>query len=30
MLGLKDFYRGDVGHEIAADLARIGSPVTRT
>jgi oxamate amidohydrolase len=27
--GLDDFYRGDVGHEIAADLARIGSPVTR-
>ena len=27
--GLGDFYRGDVGREIAADLARIGSPVTR-
>jgi gamma-glutamyltranspeptidase len=27
--GLEDFYRGDVGHEIAADLDRIGSPVTR-
>jgi gamma-glutamyltranspeptidase/glutathione hydrolase len=27
--GLDDFYRGDVGHEIAAALARIGSPVTR-
>lgn len=27
--GLDDFYRGDVGREIAADLARIGSPVTR-
>jgi gamma-glutamyltranspeptidase/glutathione hydrolase len=27
--GLNDFYRGDVGREIAADLARIGSPVTR-
>ncbi len=27
--GLTDFYRGDVGREIAADLARIGSPVTR-
>ena len=27
--GLEDFYRGDVGREIAADLARIGSPVTR-
>jgi len=27
--GLDDFYRGDVGHELAADLARIGSPVTR-
>jgi gamma-glutamyltranspeptidase/glutathione hydrolase len=26
---LDDFYRGDVGREIAADLARIGSPVTR-
>jgi len=28
--GLDDFYRGDVGREIAADLDRIGSPVTRT
>src|SRR5580692_3631952 len=27
--GLEDFYRGDVGREIATDLARIGSPVTR-
>jgi gamma-glutamyltranspeptidase/glutathione hydrolase len=27
--GLDDFYRGDVGREIANDLARIGSPVTR-
>jgi gamma-glutamyltranspeptidase/glutathione hydrolase len=27
--GLEDFYRGDVGYEIAADLDRIGSPVTR-
>jgi gamma-glutamyltranspeptidase/glutathione hydrolase len=27
--GLSDFYRGDVGREIAADLERIGSPVTR-
>jgi gamma-glutamyltranspeptidase/glutathione hydrolase len=27
--GLHDFYRGDVGREIAADLERIGSPVTR-
>jgi gamma-glutamyltranspeptidase/glutathione hydrolase len=27
--GLEDFYSGDVGREIAADLARIGSPVTR-
>jgi oxamate amidohydrolase len=27
--GLEDFYRGDVGREVAADLARIGSPVTR-
>ena len=27
--GLDDFYRGDVGREIAADLAAIGSPVTR-
>jgi gamma-glutamyltranspeptidase len=28
-VGLDDFYRGDVGREIAADLQRIGSPVTR-
>ena len=27
--GLDDFYRGDIGREIAADLGRIGSPVTR-
>ena len=27
--GLDDFYRGDVGREIAADLERIGTPVTR-
>ena len=27
--GLDDFYRGDVAREIAEDLARIGSPVTR-
>jgi gamma-glutamyltranspeptidase len=27
--GLDDFYRGDVGREMAADLQRIGSPVTR-
>jgi oxamate amidohydrolase len=27
--GLEDFYRGDVGREIAADLELIGSPVTR-
>ncbi len=27
--GLDDFYRGDVGREIAADLERMGSPVTR-
>ena len=27
--GLADFYRGDVGREIAADLERIGSPVMR-
>ena len=27
--GLDDFYRGDVGREIAADLERIASPVTR-
>jgi gamma-glutamyltranspeptidase/glutathione hydrolase len=27
--GLDDFYRGDVGREIAADLDRVASPVTR-
>ncbi|HXF87233.1 MAG TPA: gamma-glutamyltransferase family protein [Xanthobacteraceae bacterium] len=27
--GLTDFYRGDVAREIAVDLERIGSPVTR-
>jgi gamma-glutamyltranspeptidase/glutathione hydrolase len=27
--GLDDFYRGDVGREIASDLDRIDSPVTR-
>jgi oxamate amidohydrolase len=27
--GLEDFYRGDVGREIAADLERIHSPLTR-
>ncbi|MPR06835.1 gamma-glutamyltransferase family protein [Microvirga tunisiensis] len=27
--GLADFYRGDVGREIALDLERIGSPITR-
>jgi gamma-glutamyltranspeptidase/glutathione hydrolase len=27
--GLDDFYRGDIGREIAADLKKIGSPVTR-
>ncbi len=27
--GLDDFYRGDIAREIAADLERIGSPVTR-
>jgi gamma-glutamyltranspeptidase/glutathione hydrolase len=27
--GLDDFYRGDVGREIAADLEKIESPVTR-
>ena len=27
--GLMDFYRGDVSREIATDLERIGSPVTR-
>jgi oxamate amidohydrolase len=28
--GLEDFYRGDVGREIAGDLESIGSPVTRS
>jgi gamma-glutamyltranspeptidase len=27
--GLGDFYRGDIGREIAADLQRIGSPLVR-
>jgi gamma-glutamyltranspeptidase/glutathione hydrolase len=27
--GLDDFYRGDVGREMAADLERLGCPVTR-
>src|SRR5262249_46450139 len=27
--GLDDFYRGDVGREIAGDVDRVGSPVTR-
>jgi oxamate amidohydrolase len=27
--GLDDFYRGDIGREIAADLDQIGSPVAR-
>jgi oxamate amidohydrolase len=27
--GLADFYRGDVGREVAADLERVGAPVTR-
>lgn len=27
--GLDDFYRGDIGRELAADLAMIGAPVTR-
>jgi gamma-glutamyltranspeptidase/glutathione hydrolase len=27
--GFADFYRGDVGREIAADLERVGSPVVR-
>ena len=27
--GLDDFYRGDIGREIASDLDRLGSPVTR-
>jgi len=28
--GFDDFYRGDVAREIAADLERLGAPVTRT
>jgi gamma-glutamyltranspeptidase/glutathione hydrolase len=28
--GLEDFYRGDVARETAADLERIGSPLSRT
>lgn len=28
--GLEDFYRGDIGREIAADLERIGAPIIRT
>jgi gamma-glutamyltranspeptidase len=28
--GLDDFYRGDVGREIAGDLDRIGTPLTRS
>ena len=28
--GLDDFYRGDIGREIAVDLERIGSPITRS
>jgi gamma-glutamyltranspeptidase/glutathione hydrolase len=28
--GLDDFYRGDAGRELAADLERIGSPLTRS
>lgn len=28
--GLSDFYRGDIGREIAADLDRIGAPITRS
>jgi gamma-glutamyltranspeptidase/glutathione hydrolase len=27
--GLDDFYRGDIGREMAADLERLGSPITR-
>ena len=27
--GLDDFYRGDIARELAADLERLGSPVTR-
>jgi gamma-glutamyltranspeptidase len=29
-VGLGDFYRGDVGREIAADLERIGAPIVRS
>src|ERR1700730_10518569 len=28
--GLDDFYRGDIGREIAVELDRVGSPLTRT
>ena len=28
--GPRDFYRGDVAHELATDLARIGSPLARS
>ena len=28
--GLDDFYRGDIGREIAYDLERLGSPIART
>lgn len=28
--GLRDFYRGDVSREIAADLERLGAPIART
>ena len=28
-VGLDDFYRGDIARELAADLERIGSPLTR-
>jgi len=27
--GLDDFYRGDIGRELAADLQRVGSPIVR-
>lgn len=27
--GLDDFYRGDIGRELAEDLARLGAPITR-
>lgn len=27
--GLEDFYRGDIGREIAADLGQMGAPITR-